>query len=392
MAARRSLAVKPGDALLMVGTVKGAFLFHSRAGRARWEVSGPHFPGLSVYAMAYDDRAGRRRLWAATSSMHWGALLRWSDDFGRNWTDPQAANVRFPEASGAALKQIWQIQPATRDDADALYCGVEPSALFVSRDAGASWSLCQGLWDHPHRARWSPGGGGLCLHTIVPDSADPRRIFIATSTGGVYRSDDRGASWRAANRGIRAPFLPEKYPEFGQCVHKLVQHPARPSRLFLQHHFGVYRSDDAGGSWTDTGRGLPSDFGFPIVMHPRQPDTIYVLPLQSDEFRCPPDGKLRVFRSRNGGGSWQPLGRGLPQKDSYDCVLRDAMTTDSLRPAGIYFGTRGGRLYASRDEGASWKPIADGLPAIVCVKAAAIAPPERSAPRRSPARARRAGA
>ena len=322
--------------------------------------------------MAYDGRAGRHRLWAATSSMHWGAVLCSSDDFGKKWTDPKEANVRFPEPSGAALKQIWQIQPGRPDEPDTLYCGVEPSALFVSKDAGASWSLVQGLWDHPHREKWTPGGGGLCLHTILPDASNPKRLYIATSTGGVYRTDDGGRSWRASNKGIHTYFLPEKYPEFGQCVHKMVQHPSQPQRLFLQHHFGVYRSDDAGDSWKDVGKGLPSDFGFPIVVHPRKPDTIYVLPLKADQFRWPPDGKLRVYRSSKGGGSWQALGRGLPQKDFYDCVLRDAMAADALQPAGIYFGTRGGRLFGSRDEGASWKQLADGLPAIVSVKTAVV--------------------
>lgn len=372
MAAKKALAVKDGDVVVMVGTMKGAFLFHSRPGRSRWEKSGPHFPGHSVYAMAYDGRAGRRRLWAATSSMHWGAVLRSSDDFGKRWTDPQAANVKFPKETGAALKQIWQIQPGRRDQPDVLYCGVEPAALFESRDAGKSWSLVQGLWDHPHRPKWTPGGGGLCLHTILLDAKDPKRLFVATSTGGVYRSDDGGRSWSARNKGIHTYFLPEKYHEFGQCVHKMVQHPIRPQRLYLQHHFGVYRSDDAGDSWQDVGKGLPSDFGFPMVVHPHKPETIYVLPLKADEFRCPPDGKLRVYRSRKGGGAWQALQRGLPQQDSYECVLRDAMGADALQPAGLYFGTRGGSLYASRDEGGSWKQIAFGLPPVVCVKAAVV--------------------
>ena len=377
MSRKTSLAVKNGDVVVMVGTMKGAFLFHSGPGRSRWEKSGPHFPGHSVYAMAYDDRAGRRRLWAGTSSMHWGALLRSSDDFGRSWTDPKEANVKFPQQTGAALKQIWQIQPGRPDEPGTLYCGVEPSALFESKDGGASWSLVRGLWDHPHRPKWTPGGGGLCLHTILPDPKNPKRMFIATSTGGVYRSDDGGKSWSARNKGIHTYFLPEKYPEFGQCVHKMVQHPTRPERLYLQHHFGVYRSDDAADQWKDVGKGLPSDFGFPMLVHPHKPDTIYVLPLKADEFRCPPDGKLRVYRSSKGGGSWQALGRGLPQQDSYECVLRDAMAIDALRPAGIYFGTRGGSLYASRDEGSSWKRIAEGLPAIVCVKATAVSPKTR---------------
>ena len=369
---KKALKAKDGDVVVMVGTMKGAFLYHARPGRRHFEMSGPHFPGHSVYALAYDGRAGRKRLWAASSSMHWGAVLRSSDDFGKTWTDPKAANVKFPQQTGAALKNIWQIRPGRPEQPDVLYCGVEPSALFESKDGGTSWSLVQGLWDHPHRAKWTPGGGGMCLHTIVLDAKDPKRIFIATSTGGVYRSDDGGKSWNARNKGIHTYFLPEKYPEFGQCVHKLVQHPARPERLYLQHHFGVYKTDDAGDSWQDVGKGLPSDFGFPIVVHPHKPDTIFVLPLKADEFRCPPDGKLRVFKSTKGGGAWQALKRGLPQQDSYECVLRDAMSADALKPAGLYFGTRGGDLYASKDEGSSWKRLADGLPPVVCVKAAVV--------------------
>jgi hypothetical protein len=382
MAETRAFRMNEGDVLLMVGTVKGAFLLRSRRRRGSWDISGPHFPGRSVYAMAYDDRAGRRRVWAAASSMHWGAVLHSSEDFGRRWTDPQEANIRFPEATGVALKQIWQIQPGRIGEPETLYCGVEPSALFESKDAGATWSLVHGLWNHPHRPKWAPGGGGLCLHTILPDPHDSKRMLIATSTGGVYRTDDGGGTWSAQNKGIRTYFLPEKYPEFGQCVHKIARHPVHPARLFLQHHFGVYRSDDGGGSWKDVGKGLPSDFGFPIAVHPHEPDTIFVLPLKSDEFRCPPAGKLRVFRSKTAGGSWRPLWNGLPQRGSYESVLRDALAVDTLRPLGIYFGTRGGRLYATRDEGRAWTPIADGLPAIVCVKAATISrEPSRSARR-----------
>lgn len=392
--ASASFKVLDGDVLLMVGTLKGAFLLRSRLARTRWAMTGPLFPGTAVYALAYDDRSGRRRLWASTSSMHWGAVLRRSDNLGRTWTDPQTPNVKFPESSGAALRQIWQIQPGRADEPETLYCGVEPSALFESRDEGETWALVQGLWDHPHRARWEPGGGGLCLHTILPDPADRNRLFIATSTGGVYRSDDGGRTWSARNRGILTPFLAEKYPEFGQCVHKMVQHPARPGRLFLQHHWGIYRSDDAGDSWQDVGkgRGVPSDFGFPIVAHPHDPDSVYVLPLQSDEFRCPPEAKLRVYRTRDGGASWKGLSRGLPQRHAFETVLRDAMATDAARPAGVYFGTRSGKLFASRDDGASWACIQDGLPPIVCVRAAVVTAARRSAsaPRRRQLRVRRA--
>jgi photosystem II stability/assembly factor-like uncharacterized protein len=217
-----------------------------------------------------------------------------------------------------------------------------------------------------------PGGGGLCLHTILTDPARRDRLTIATSTGGVYRTDDGGKTWRARNRGIKAYFLKEEEPEFGQCVHKMVRHPSRPERLFLQHHFGLYRSDDSGDTWREASKGVSSDFGFPMAMHPRNPDTVYILPLQADEFRCPPEGKLRVYRTRDGARSWKPLTRGLPQKDCYDTVLRDAMSIDEEDPAGVYFGTRNGWLYGSRDEGESWSVIEDGLPPITCVRAVTV--------------------
>lgn len=358
--------------MLLVGTLKGAFLLRAPAARTAWKVGGPYLPGRAVYALAHDGRAGRRRIWASAASMHWGAVLVSTDDWGRTWTEPQEAPIKFPPESGLALKQIWQIRPGRADEPDTLYCGVDPAALFRSTDGGETWTVVRGLLDHPHRPRWTPGGGGLCLHTIVLDPTRADRMWVAISSGGVYRTDDGGRTWAARNVGIRAEFLPEKYPEFGQCVHKLVQSPSQPERLYLQHHFGVYRSDDAGDSWKDVGKGLPSDFGFPMVLHPHKPETIYVLPLKADEFRCPPDGKLRVYRSRQGGGAWQALQRGLPQQDSYECVLRDAMGADALQPAGLYFGTRGGSLYASRDEGGSWKQIAFGLPPVVCVKAAVV--------------------
>ncbi len=364
--------MKDGDVLLLVGTMKGAFLIRSTGARARWETGGPWFPGQAVYAMAYDGRAGRKRLWAGTGSMHWGAVLRSSDDLGKSWTNPETANVRFPAESGVSLKQIWQVRPGRAGEPDTLYCGVEPAALFESHDAGATWTLNQGLFDHPHRAQWQPGGGGLCLHTIVPDPVDRRRLTVAISTGGVYRSDDGGRTWQVKNKGVRADFLPDKYPEFGQCVHKVVQHPSRPERLFLQNHWGLYRSDDGGDSWRDIANRVPSDFGFAMAMHPHDAQTVYIVPIESDEFRCTPDGKLRVYRTRDAGASWEPLTRGLPQKDALETVLRDAMATDSLNPAGVYFGTRSGQLWASRDGGASWGLIRAGLPPIVCVKAAVI--------------------
>ena len=362
------ISPRDGDVLLLVGTMKGLFLLHADRARRTYRMSGPHFPGRSVYAAAFDARAGRRRIWAAPSSMHWGAELCWSDDFGGTWTRPEAPRVRFPDASGATLKNIWQISPGLADEPDALFCGVEPSALFESHDAGESWSLNQGLWNHPHRAKWQPGGGGLCLHTVLVDPKRPGRMVVATSTGGAYRTDDGGRSWHVKNRGVRAEFMPDPYPEFGQCVHKIAQNAAQPDRLFLQNHWGLYRSDDGGDSWTDVANGVPSDFGFGLAGHPRDPDTAFVVPLHSDEFRCTPEGKLRVYRTRNAGRSWQAMTRGLPQKGALETVVRDAMAVDSLDPAGVYFGTRSGRLYASRDEGGSWRLVADGLPPIVCVK------------------------
>jgi hypothetical protein len=364
-----------GDVLLLVGTMKGAFVLRSGKRGGKWEMGGPYFPGSAVYAMAYDGRAGRHRLWAGPQSMHWGGLLRRSDDFGKHWTNPQEANVKFPEGTGAALKQIWQIVPGRDAEPDTLYCGVEPAALFASRDGGETWSLVEGLWNHPQRPRWEPGGGGLCLHTILLDPVDSHRIGIAVSTGGMYVTEDGGKRWRPSNKGVRAEFLPEKYPEFGQCVHKVVQSQRQPERMFLQNHWGLYRSDDRGESWADIANGVPSDFGFAMAIHPEDPDCAWIVPLEADEFRCTPEGKLRVYRTRNAGRRWEGMTKGLPQKDAYETVLRDAMAVDSLDPAGVYFGTRSGKLFGSADRGKSWSTLLDGLPPIVAVKAAVVSLP-----------------
>jgi len=379
----RHVGVKDGDVLLLLGTMKGAFLLRSNGRRSRWDVVGPCFHGNAVYSLAYDGRQGRHRLWASSTSVFWGTFLRSSDDFGKTWTNPQQANVKFPEDCGTSLKNIWQVCLGREDEPDTMYCGVEPAALFVSRDAGDTWDLVRGLFNHPHRPRWVPGNGGLCLHTIVLDPVNKQRMYIAISSGGVYRTDDGGATWEARNRGIRVAFQPDKYPEFGQCVHKIVLHPAHPERLFLQNHWGLYRSDDCADSWKSISNGVPSDFGFAMMMHPRNPDCVYILPVESDEFRCTPDGRLRVYRTRNGGASWEPLARGLPQKDAYETVLRDGMCTDGLDPAGIYFGTRSGELFGSTDEGKNWKMILSGLPPIVCVKSVVVGEPRNGGKIRS---------
>lgn len=366
------VSARRGDALVLVGTVKGLFVLRSNAARKRWETGGPYSVGCPVYAAALDTRAGRNRLWWAQQSFRWGSSLLSSDDFGKTATSPETYSVKFPADTGWTLKNIWQICLGAADQPEVMYCGVEPSALFESHDAGQSWSLVKGLFDHPHRQKWTPGGGGQCLHTILPHPTNHKRMIIAISTGGAYGTDDGGTSWQPRNESIRAEFLPEKYPEFGQCVHKIGLNRSKPERLYLQNHWGLYRSDDFGKSWRDIAKGVPSDFGFCLVVHPHDPDTAYIVPIESDEYRCTPEGKLRVYRTRNGGGSWEPLTRGLPQKNALETVLRDALATDTLDPAGIYFGTRSGKVFGSNDEGKSWQLIQEGLPPVVCVKAAVV--------------------
>jgi photosystem II stability/assembly factor-like uncharacterized protein len=360
------------DVLLLVGTMKGAFLLRSDRSRRGWRMEGPHFRGEAVYALLHDNRNGRSRTFAAANSPHWGSTLRTSDDLGGTWSSPERQTLRFPADSGRALAQIWQIAPGRDAEPEALYCGVEPAALFESMDGGESWAPVSGLLNHEHQPHWQPGGGGLCLHTILVDPVVKSRMLVAMSTGGVYRTDDGGLSWQARNSGVRAEFLPDRFPEFGQCVHKVVHHPGRPERLFLQNHWGLYRSDDWGDSWHDIANGVPSDFGFGMLMHPHDANTVFIVPLESDEFRCTPEAKLRVYRTRDAGDSWEPLTDGLPQQDAYETVLRDGMATDSMHPAGIYFGTRSGKLFGSVDEGDTWRELADGLPPIVCVRASSI--------------------
>ena len=352
---------------VLVGTSKGLFIYaRDPASDEPWQVGGPYLAGREIYAAMLDTRAGRRRLWVSAGSAHWGPGLAWSDDLGRTFTTPERAPIRFPEDTGLALTRVWQFL-APGDEPDLLYAGVEPAALFISRDAGATWELCRGLHDHPHRPDWQPGGGGLCLHTIVRNGG---RLYCGISTAGVYRSDDGGATWQARNVGIRADFLApgNQFPEFGQCVHKLVADPHRPDRLYLQHHGGVYRSDDAGDSWHAIGADLPSDFGFPIAVHPDDGDSLFVLPLEADSFRVTPEARLRVFRSRDGGRSFAALTEGLPQTEAYECVLRDGLTSG---PPGLYFGTRSGKVFGARDFD-RFELLAGGLPPVLSVKTAVL--------------------
>jgi hypothetical protein len=372
------ISAKAGDVLLLVGTMKGAFVLRSDKARRKWSIGGPYSVGSPVYAMAFDSRKGRNRLWWSQQSFRWGTILRSSDDFGRTSTEPEAYSVKFPEDSGLALKNIWQICMGHEDEPETIYCGVEPAALFKSQDGGRSWSPIEGMLKHPHRPKWMPGGGGLCLHTIMPHPTNRDSMIIAISTAGCYRTDDGGVTWNARNKGVRAQFLPDQHPEFGQCVHKISRDPTNPERLYLQNHWGLYRSDDGGDTWHDIANGVPSDFGFAIVAHPHQKDTAYIIPIESDEYRCTPEGKLRVYQTRNAGKKWEALTRGLPQKNALETILRDCMTTDTLRPAGIYFGTRSGKVYGSNNDGKSWSLILEGLPAVTCVRAAIVGEGEAS--------------
>jgi photosystem II stability/assembly factor-like uncharacterized protein len=357
------------DAMLAIGTRKGLFLARSTAS-GPFEVDPIRFSTVGVHSVAIDTRGPAPRLLAGIEYGHFGPSVMHSDDLGETWQEAGHAPVAFPEKTEAALARVWQLTPSPSEPG-VVWAGVEPAALFRSEDGGVTYEMIEGLWEHPHRPQWEPGGGGLCLHTIIPHPSDPRTMGVAISTGGFYRTFDGGLSWEAANHGIRVPFLPEgrQYPEFGQCVHKVAMDPGDPGRLYLQHHFGVYRSDDFGGTWHDIGSALPSDFGFPVVTHPSRPGTLYVLPLNADMDRTPVDHRYRVHRSRDAGRSWEPLEHGLPEGPVHAAVLRDAMTASD---AGLFLGTRDGEVWWSADDGESWTRVAAHLPDVLVVRAAVL--------------------
>jgi hypothetical protein len=357
--------------ITMIGTTKGLFVARSDD-RATWEVSGPHHAMTGVYAVAVDKRGPAPRLFASVSSSHFGPSLVTSDDLGATWREPDHAPVAFPEDTGAALENVWAIAPGPADQPDVLYAGTQPSALFRSEDAGNTFELIRGLWDHPHRADWGAGFGGQAVHTVLPDPKDPATVLVAMSAGGVYRTFDGGGTWAPSNTGIKAYFMPDPWPEFGQCVHKVSRDAADATRLYAQNHHGVYRSDDAGTSWQSIADPLPTDFGFGIVAHPHRGDVVYNFPIQADGMRFPPDARCRVFRSEDAGATWQGLSAGLPEEPYYGAVLRDALCVDDNDVAGVYFGTRTGDVFASADEGDSWQRIASHLPDVLCVRAAAV--------------------
>ncbi|MEV4195428.1 WD40/YVTN/BNR-like repeat-containing protein [Streptomyces toxytricini] len=359
------------EVLLLAGTRKGLFIGRSRDS-GPWRFEGPHFNAQAVYAVAVDRRRPVPRLLVGGDSSHWGPSVFTSDDLGATWREPAQPAVRFPKDTGASLERVWQLHPAGPEAPDVVYAGTEPAALFRSADRGESFELVRPLWEHPTRGDWMPGGGGEGLHTVLTHPADPAAVTVAVSTAGVFRTRDGGGSWAPSNRGVSAVFLPDPQPEWGQCVHKVARDAGDPDRLYLQNHWGVYRSDDAGGSWTDIGSGLPSDFGFAVAAHPRRPGTAYVFPLNADSDRVPAEHRCRVFRTSDAGATWEPLTRGLPAGDHYGTVLRDALCTDDADPAGVYFGNRNGELYASRDDGDSWELLAEHLPDVLCVRAAVL--------------------
>lgn len=361
---------------VLVGTRKGGFILTADGKRERWEVQGPLFAGWEVFHLA-GSSADPNRLYASQSGGWFGQLIQRSDDGGASW-EPVGNEFVYDGVPGThqwfdgtqhpwEFNRVWHLEPSPADP-DLVYAGVEDAALFRSADGGKSWRELSGLRLHTSGPSWQPGAGGLCLHTIVLDPGRPARIYVAISAAGAFRSDDGGETWKPINRGLRSDGIPDPDAEVGHCVHRIAMHPARPDTLFMQKHWDVMRSDDGGDSWREISGNLPTDFGFPIAVHAHEPDTVYVVPIKSDSEHFPPDGKLRVYRSRSGGGEWEPLTRGLPQQDCYVNVLRDAMAVDSLDPCGVYFGTTGGQIYASPDGGDSWAPIVRDLPAVLSVE------------------------
>jgi hypothetical protein len=357
--------------ILAIGTKKGLFVAEAQKSRERFSLRGPFGPGVDVYSALIDTRAAPR-LYAGSCNAFFGMKVMRSDDLGK--TFEEVAAPAFPKEDGRALANIWSLEAG--DGADDLWCGVEPAALFRSADGGASWEMVHGLSNHEHARKWQPGNGGLCLHTILRDG---ERVHVGISTGGHYLSEDGGATFRASNQGVGAGFVPDPYPEFGQCVHKIAGHRDAPGRLYMQNHggwddrpgIGVLRSDDHGRTWRSIANGLPSDFGFPIAVHPRDPDTVYVLPLEAQTRTCP-GGAPAVWRSENGGDSWHRIARGLPKKRSWFTVLRDAMDIDDVKSPALYFGTTTGQLWIGRDGGEAFECLFESLPPIRCVKVAVV--------------------
>ena len=365
---------------VLVGTRKGAFVLTSDGKREDWKVSGPHFAGWEIYHLK-GSPADPNRIYASQASGWFGQVMQRSNDGGATW-EPVGNKFSYDGVPGThqwydgtphpwEFKRVWHIEPSLNDP-DTVFAGVEDAAMFKTTDGGESWHELPGLRGHGSGSRWQPGAGGLCLHTILLDPTNPKRMYIAISAAGAFRTDDGGATWKAINRGLRSEGIPDPDAEVGHCVHRLAMHPSRPSTLFMQKHWDVMRSDDGGDSWREVSGNLPTDFGFAIDVHAHEPETIYVVPIKSDSEHFPIDGKLQVYRSRTGGNEWEALTNGLPQQDCYVNVLRDAMAVDKLDQCGVYFGTTGGQVYVSPDGGDTWKPIVHDLPAVLSVEVQTI--------------------
>ncbi|HEY2954277.1 MAG TPA: sialidase family protein [Candidatus Eisenbacteria bacterium] len=369
----------PDRVVLAIGTKKGLFVAEAPRTRRSFALRGPFAPGVAVYSALIDTR-GTPRMYGSSCNAFWGMKVMRSTDLGKTFKETKSAPV-FPKEDGRALANIWSIEAG--GDRKDLLCGVEPASLFRSADSGDTWEMVGGISNHEHARKWQPGNGGLCLHTIIRDG---NRVHLGISTGGHYVSEDGGVTFKAANQGVGAGFQPDPYPEYGQCVHKIARHADAPGRLYMQNHggwanwdgpggprpdIGVLRSDDYGKTWRSIAKGLPSDFGFPIVVHPQDADTVYVMPLVPETRTCP-GGSPAVWRSENGGGSWSKLAKGLPKKQSYFTVLRDGMDVDELKSPALYFGTTTGQLWMGRDGGEEWSCLFDSLPPIHCVKVAVV--------------------
>jgi photosystem II stability/assembly factor-like uncharacterized protein len=361
---------------VLVGTRKGAFVLTADGKRDRWDVSGPFFGGWELYHLK-GSPADPNRIYASQSSGWFGQMIQRSTDGGKTW-EPVGNKFVYDGVPGThqwydgtphpwEFKRVWHLEPSLTDP-DTVYAGVEDAALFRTTDGGQTWSEMPGLRGHGSGPNWAPGAGGLCLHTILLDPSDPQRMFIAISAAGAFRSDNGGITWKPINRGLHSQYIPNPTAEVGHCVHRLAMHRSRPSTLFMQKHWDVLRTDDAGDQWTEVSGNLPTDFGFVIDVHAHEPETIYVVPIKSDSEHYPMDGALRVYRSRSGGNEWEALTKGLPQQNCYVNVLRDAMSIDSLDKCGVYFGTTGGQVYASADGGDSWNAIVQNLPPVVSVE------------------------
>src|SRR3984893_4437148 len=389
---------------VLVGTKKGAFILTSDGARKRWKVSGPHFAGWEIYHMK-GSPVDPDRIYASQTSAWFGQIIQRSDDGGKTWNPPGTkpedlmtpegtpkgdSNMCFDDGSpetGKPLtthqwydgtqhpwefKRVWHLEPSL-DDPDTVYAGVEDAALFRTTDGGKSWHELAGLRGSDTGPKWQPGAGGMCLHTILLDPKDRQRMFVAISAAGAFRTDDGGKTWKPINHGLHSQYIPDPDAEVGHCVHHIAMHNARPGVLFMQKHWDVMRSDNAGDLWREVSGNLPTDFGFVIDVHAHDPETIYVVPIKSDSEHFPLDGKLRVYRSKTGGNEWEALTRGLPQSDCYVNVLRDAMAVESMDSCGVYLGTTGGQVYASADAGDNWKPIVRDLPAVLSVEVQTLA-------------------